>query len=151
MNPLNIRFWNSEFQAWRLLLSGLSVGILSINADYSEVFGISVEAVTSNDSCYKSVITTLNCFSLNGHECFCCSCAVSKSRVAPMRDLRHPAISIKHLRSALVSAELSGTSAKEMCWDPPRCSCSASCLAENMPFGSDFRNILLFFYYLKEH
>lgn len=71
-------------------------------------------------------------------------CAFSKSRVAPMRDLQHPAISIKHLIAALVSAELSGTYAKEMCSDPPQRSCSDSA-AENMPFGCDFRHISLFF------
>lgn len=47
-----------------------SVGILSLNAYYSEVSGISVDASTSNDSCYKSIIASINCFSLNGHECF---------------------------------------------------------------------------------
>lgn len=43
-----------------------SVAILSLNAYYSEVSSISVDTFTSNVSCSKSTIASINCFSLMG-------------------------------------------------------------------------------------
>lgn len=47
-----------------------SVAIMSLNACYSEVSSISVDTFTSNVSCSKSTIASINCFSLNGYDCF---------------------------------------------------------------------------------